>query len=131
MTSKVTVQEVGRFEKLKFKTYLEIKKFNSKLLEKFHLTHQGRKPLPCGPIAPETLWHGEEPEWKPYLKLQVHRSQHVERFHDHYAAHLQAHLASKGPQLVRRAGMPPQSLSAHFLLQDSLVAVAVLGSQNQ
>mgnify|MGYP004207227983 FL=1 len=34
MTSKVTVQEVGRFEKLKFKTYLEIKKFNSKLLEK-------------------------------------------------------------------------------------------------
>tara|TARA_R100000278_G_scaffold34581_1_gene31113 strand:+ start:384 stop:548 length:165 start_codon:yes stop_codon:yes gene_type:complete len=39
MTSKVTVQEVGRFEKLKFKTYLEIKKFNSKLLEK--LEEQG------------------------------------------------------------------------------------------
>ena len=39
MTSKVTVQEVGKFEELKLKTYLEIKKFNSKLLEK--LEEQG------------------------------------------------------------------------------------------
>jgi hypothetical protein len=34
MIGKVTIQEVGMFEKLKEQTYLEIKKFNKKLLEK-------------------------------------------------------------------------------------------------
>jgi len=34
MTSKVTIQEVGMFEKVKEQTYLEVKRFNKKLLEK-------------------------------------------------------------------------------------------------
>lgn len=34
MISKVTIQEVGRFEKVKEEAYKELKKFNYKLLEK-------------------------------------------------------------------------------------------------
>ena len=34
MISKVTIQEVGRFEKVKDEAYKELKKFNYKLLEK-------------------------------------------------------------------------------------------------
>lgn len=39
MISKVTIQEVGRFEKLREQTYQKVKKFNAKLLEK--LEEQG------------------------------------------------------------------------------------------
>ena len=34
MTSKVTVRELGKFEKIKFNTYIQLKNFNAKLLEK-------------------------------------------------------------------------------------------------
>lgn len=34
MTSKVTVQELGKFEKIRFNTYIQLKNFNAKLLEK-------------------------------------------------------------------------------------------------
>lgn len=39
MTSKVIVKEVGKFEKIRFNTYLQLKKFNAKLLER--LEEQG------------------------------------------------------------------------------------------
>ena len=34
MVSRVTVEEVGKFEKIKFNTYIQLKNFNAKLLEK-------------------------------------------------------------------------------------------------
>lgn len=46
MTSKVIIQEVGMFEKLKEQTYLEVKRFNKKLLEKLEENGMDKNSFP-------------------------------------------------------------------------------------
>lgn len=46
MINKVIIQEVGRFEKLREQTYLKVKKFNAKLLEKLEENGMDKNSFP-------------------------------------------------------------------------------------